>query len=86
MSEASGTKAAVAFLQRKMQADPFFAWAWHCNIAMPFFDEGGSHEMANRGAARAMQALFGVDVTKFPEWKAFPWAGDSTAESPTGEA
>lgn len=63
--------AALEVLREAFANDSGLAWAWHCNVAMPFVDEGGSHEQANRAAARFMQMAFGVDVTKFREWKLF---------------
>jgi len=68
------TKEAFEALKKAIQADHSYAWSWHCNVAMPFQDEGGSHEQANRAVARFMQTAFDVDVTTFDEWKAFPWA------------
>lgn len=61
-------------LKTAIQADNDYAWTWHCNVAMPFQDEGGSHEQANRAAARFMATAFDVDVTTFDQWKSFPWA------------
>ena len=59
---------AWATLSERMREDRGFAWAVHCNLAMPFQDEGGSREVSNRAAARIMDAFFGVDVRGFPEW------------------
>lgn len=58
-------------LKNAIQANDDLAWTWHCNIAMPFIDEGGSHMMANHAAARFMSTVFGVDVTKFVWWQDF---------------
>ena len=60
-----------AALSEGLQSDHGFAWAWQCNIAMAFVDAGVTHKQGNEGAARVMQAFFGVDVTKFPEYLAF---------------
>jgi len=65
---------AFEVLKAAIQRDESYAWSWHCNIAMPYQDEGASHEQGNRAAARAMSTIFGVDVTTFKEWKPFPWA------------
>lgn len=73
------TKEAFEALKKAIQEDHSYAWSWHCNVAMPFQDEGGNHEQANRAAARFMQMLFDLDVTTFKEWKAFPWAGKVVA-------
>jgi hypothetical protein len=59
---------AWATLSERMREDRGFAWSVHCNLAMPFQDEGGSREASNRAAARIMDAFFGVDVRGFPEW------------------
>ncbi|GAB3188657.1 hypothetical protein [Hydrogenophaga aquatica] len=52
---------AVQTLIEAMQADPDYAWGWHCNIAMAFVDAGGSHYTANQGAARFMRMLANVE-------------------------
>lgn len=45
-----------------MDEDPGFAWSWHCNVAVAMMDEGVSHEQANAGASRFMEAAFGVET------------------------
>jgi hypothetical protein len=70
LTERGGTTA-FDMLKALIQADDDMAWTWHCNIAMPFVDEGGSHKMANHAAARFMSTAFDVDVTKFVWWKDF---------------
>ena len=62
------TSEAFDALKSAIQADDDYAWSWHCNVAMPFVDEGGSHEQANRAAARFMRTCFNMDVTKFDQW------------------
>lgn len=44
-----------------MRADPEYAWSWHCNIAMAFFDAGGDPYTANHGAAKFMRMLADVE-------------------------
>lgn len=44
-----------------MQADPGYAWSWHCNVAMAFVDAGGDPYIANQGAARFMRLLANVE-------------------------
>jgi hypothetical protein len=44
-----------------MQADPGYAWSWHCNVAMAFVDAGGDHYTANQGAALFMRLLANVE-------------------------
>lgn len=60
------TGLAVRVLSRCIQKDPDLAWAWHCNIAVMMQDEGVSHAVSNRGAARFMKLAFGVDTSKAP--------------------
>ena len=69
-------------LKDAIQSDESLAWSWHCNVAMPFQDEGGSHKQSNLAAARFMSTCFGVDVTSFKEWKWFEdqWAEQERAE------
>jgi hypothetical protein len=55
-------KQAIETLSAAMKEDPEYAWAWHCNFAMPFVDEGGTHQQANRAAARIMRVFFNVDT------------------------
>ena len=74
------TSEAFDVLKAAIQADDDYAWAWHCNVAMPFVDEGGTHEHANRAAARFMQTCFEVDVTTFGQWKSFEWTKEVTVE------
>lgn len=65
---------AMSALKAAMQADPGYAWGWHCNIAMAFYDAAGDtpnkHRIGNEGAARFMRNAFDVDVTQFPEYQA----------------
>lgn len=67
---------AMLRVRREVRDDPAYAWSWQCNVAMAAYDAGCDHETANRGAARFMRTLFGVDVTQFPEWQGFAaqWA------------
>ena len=52
---------AMDFVIAAMKADPDYAWSWHCNVAMAFFDAGGDVYTANQGAARFMRLLAGVE-------------------------
>ena len=46
-------------LQKAMKEDEEFAWAVHCNIAMPIMDSiGVTHHDANIGAVRVMETIF----------------------------
>jgi len=63
---------ATAFdeLKAAMQADPEYAWSWHCNFAMPIMDASGiSHEKANKAAAHLMQHVFDYDITTHPHYQ-----------------
>ena len=64
-------KQAMAVLSKAIKNDPEYAWAWHCNIAMAYYDEGvGGKQASNRAAARFMGLCFGVDTSKnehFPD-------------------
>jgi hypothetical protein len=78
-------------LKKQLHDDPGLAWSWHCNIAMaiydtaqPAIDSTDKHRFANTAAARTMNRLFDVDVTKFREWDTFKagWAMiDAAAEA-----
>jgi len=61
---------AFELLKSAIQSDPAYAWAWHCNIAMPILDStaGVTREGANEAAATVMQHLFGVDMRSSQEW------------------
>jgi hypothetical protein len=52
-----------------IQANPDYAWSWHCNIAMASVDEGMEHKAANRAAARFMYMCFGCDTSKLSFYK-----------------
>ena len=66
---------ALSVIQDAMTTDRAYAWSWHCNIAMSFFDawEGprpdNLHQLANEGAARFMETAFKINVREFAEWK-----------------
>jgi hypothetical protein len=61
--------AAWATFRRLMRDDPEYAWAWHCNIAVPIMDAiGVSHEQANVAAAHLMSCLFEYDITTHPNY------------------
>ncbi len=60
---------ALAVLSHSIQSCNDYAWAWHCNIAMPMIDEGIEPRTANIAASKIMRLLFDVDVTKFNQWK-----------------
>lgn len=56
---------AMQALTAALKADPEYAWAWHCNLAMPIMDGAKvSHRIANLTAARLMRHLFDIDTEK----------------------
>jgi hypothetical protein len=59
---------AYEVIQAAMQ-DRQYAWAWHCNIAMSFYDVGGDHLLANKAAVRFMQIAFKADTSIFEEYQ-----------------
>lgn len=60
---------AWATFKRLMREDADYAWAWHCNIAVPIMDSiGASHKDANVAAAHLMSHLFEYDVTTHPQY------------------
>lgn len=65
----------------KAMDDPEYAWAWHCNLAMPIMDATGiSHEQANEAAAHLMQYLWGCDITAHPLYEYGKSGAQSYAE------
>ena len=67
----TATKLPFQALAQAINEDPEYAWAWHCNITMPLKDElHCTHLEANNAAARIMQTLFSVDMTKHPHFPA----------------
>ena len=67
---------AMATVIAAMQADPDYAWSWHCTVAMAFVAAGGDHYTANQGAARFMKLLAKVepahDLPEAPQPKREP--------------
>lgn len=60
----TGIAKAMDDLKAAMRDDPEYAWAWHCNIAVPIMDSiDVTHEQANIAAAHLMSFLFDCDVT-----------------------
>lgn len=62
-------KQAWDVLKKAAKEDPDWAWSVHCNLAMPFVDECGSHEAANKASARIMSIMFEHDITKHPNYQ-----------------
>jgi hypothetical protein len=68
---------AITTLKNAMRTDPEYAWAWHCNLAMPIMDayapasnasHEAQHQAANEAAAHLMQHLFDYDITTDPRY------------------
>lgn len=58
---------ALEIISSAMRDDPHYAWTWHCNLAMAYFDEGIVGPLiANKAAARFMKLAFGVDTSEEP--------------------
>lgn len=56
-------------LQHAIHADPEYAWALHCNLAMPICDAiGVDHKRANEAAAHLMSFLFSYDIATHPNY------------------
>ena len=69
---APGVTGAMQTLIETLKADPEYAWAWHCNVAMAAFDEGLSHYAANKAAARFLSWLAQIDTTTHPGFPKAP--------------
>jgi len=54
---------AVKTLSNAMKKDYYFAWTWHCAMAMAVYDEGLANASANKAAERFMSNVFGVDTS-----------------------
>lgn len=67
--EKSGLAPMFSVLRAAIEADPEYAWAWHCNIAMPMIDSGCPDKIANEGAARVMRNIFQVDTSQLPHFR-----------------
>ncbi len=62
--------AAWATFKRLMRDDSEYAWAWHCNIAVPIMDSiGATHRDANIAAAHLLSCLFEYDITEHPAFE-----------------
>jgi hypothetical protein len=57
---------AFEVIKKEMILDPWYAWSWHCNIAVCAQDSGLDHASSNEAAARFMSMCFGVDTSKEP--------------------
>ena len=51
------------------QADPLYAWEWHCAIAEGLRQAGCDPKLAHQGAARFMEGHLGVPLQTFAEYQ-----------------
>ena len=65
---ATDVKAEMETIKAAMEADPDFAWSWHCNVSMAAYDQGPHHTLSNRAAAGFMRLAFGIDTSKNPNY------------------
>mgnify|MGYP003966936973 CR=1 FL=1 len=64
---------ALAVLRDAFQTDADYARAWHDNLACCVMDEGVSHAVANKAAARFMKLAFDVDTADFAKEAVCGW-------------
>lgn len=57
-------KSAFEAIKAEIHTDMGYAWAWHCNIAVPIMDGGCTHKQANETAALIMSQMFNYDITQ----------------------
>lgn len=64
---------AMQALRQALQADPEYAWAWHCNFAMPIMDSiHCTPAQANKAGADLMRYVFDIDIRKHEYWNHDP--------------
>lgn len=56
-------------IERACLNDPEYAWAIHCNLAMPIYYCGISHQKANEAASKIMESLFKVRTNTNENYK-----------------
>jgi hypothetical protein len=60
---------AMQILMDALTKDDEYAWAWHCNLAMPIMNSlKCTAVQANKAGADLMQHLFGIDIRKHTHW------------------
>lgn len=57
-------------LQKAVQEDLGYAWAWHCLVATVLHDAGVAHKEANERAADFMKRVFRFDTRQCKEYPA----------------
>lgn len=69
-TEESRLRGLFAALKAAIHDDPEYAWAWHCNLAVPIMDAANvAHLPANQAAALIMAQMFDYDITTHPYWE-----------------
>jgi hypothetical protein len=69
---------AFEVLKKAMQADPDYAWSWHCNVAMMCHDAilahddqvDFAHKVGNDSASRFMKLCFDIDTANHKNFTA----------------
>ena len=76
MSELDQEPSPLTPLKLALQKDLDYAWTWHCNLAMAFYDSWNNetrpadiHRKANEAAARFMKQAFDVDVKQCKQYQ-----------------
>lgn len=64
----SEIKKALDALSEAMNDDDYL-WSWQCNLAMAYYDQGGSRLASNIAAANFLKLLFDADVTKLEYYR-----------------
>ncbi len=68
-------------LKALIHADTEYAWAWHCNLAVPIMDAANvDHKEANQVAALIMAQMFGYDITTHPHYQDFGYSKSASQE------
>jgi hypothetical protein len=61
---------AFTALKDLINTDTEYAWAWHCNLAVPIMDAACvNHATANEAAALIMAQMFDHDITQHPQYQ-----------------
>jgi hypothetical protein len=64
------SSAPVHLLKKAIQADPEYAWTWHCTLSILIKDSLGiSLYKANKAGAALMKGLFDVNIRENSAWK-----------------
>lgn len=64
LKSGKGVSREMAIIKAMIARDSAYAWSWYCNLVMAFVDEGCDKVTAMKGAARFLNILANIDVTK----------------------